>query len=135
MKIFILIFGLLMSFLALAEDHNCEEKVLEHHRAVYHKTYKAASNTFLNNFVGRKNMLAHTFGYPDKAFLQLTITGDNYIADSMVDKAEDQGCNAEGLLKLYIDTLRSGELCRDLGDKYKKPRAIRSYLYKRLGVK
>lgn len=121
-KLFLFVI-LAFSFSALASE--CSDKVIGHYKAIYHRTYGAASNTFLNNFVGRKNMFAHTFGEPRIAFLGLAIIGENYIAQGIVDKACKSG---QEVFDTYIELLESGALCRDLGEDYKKPRKIKKYL-------
>ncbi|MFZ4713725.1 MAG: hypothetical protein ACOYL6_08445 [Bacteriovoracaceae bacterium] len=106
----------------------CEQKVLTHYQNIYHKTYKAASNTFLNNFVGRKNTIAHAFGYPDMAFLHLSFN-DNYYANNIIDKS---GKGDFEVFEAYNKLLNSEELCHELGEEYKKPRAIKKLLLDRL---
>lgn len=107
----------------------CEHKVLDYYSGLYHRTFKAASNTFLNNFIGRKNTFAHAFGAPRIAFLQLSFTTNNYIADRIVEKSKK---TKEEVYYKYLTLLRTGDLCRDLQKDYKKPRKVRAYLLKRL---
>ena len=107
----------------------CEHKVLDHYSGIYHRTFKAANNTFLNNFIGRKNTFAHALGVPKVAFLQLAFTTNNYIADRIVEKS---GISKEEVYRKYIILLRTGQLCKDMGKDYKKPRKIRTYLLKHL---
>jgi hypothetical protein len=130
MKIFILILALsTTSSFAVSE---CEQKVLGHYGNVYHSTYKAAMNTFLNNFVGRKNMLAHTFAYPALAMGLMASSDENYIAASMVEKSEEKGISGDQLAEIYLQTLRTGEACEVLGDKVLNPRNLRSFILKKI---
>lgn len=107
----------------------CEKKVIAHFSGIYHRTYKAANNTFLNNFIGRKNMWGHTFGAPKIAFQNLVISGENYLAQGIVEKSKKTG--KEVYLR-YMYLLRTEKLCKDMGDKYKKPRKLRKYLLQNL---
>ncbi|MFZ4713696.1 MAG: hypothetical protein ACOYL6_08295 [Bacteriovoracaceae bacterium] len=128
MKTIISIFLILTSFSLWAESP-CQLKVTGHYKQIYHKTYKAASNTFLNNFIGRKNLLAHTFGYPETAFLDLGILGQNHIAQGIVQKSKKSG---EEVLRVYDQLLESEELCKDLGDDYSNPHKMKKYLLEKL---
>jgi hypothetical protein len=103
----------------------CTDKVLSHYKTIYHRTYKAASNTFLNNFVGRKNMTAHAFGEPLIAFENLLISGENYYAQNIVNKSCKSG---RDVYEIYMELLDSGKLCDDLGEDYKKPGKMKRYL-------
>ena len=130
---YILLFSLLFTAFKIHAETPCEEKVLGYHKAVYHRTYKAASITFLNNFIGRKNTFAHAFGYPEMAFLRMSFNS-NFIAEAMIEKAEDKGLTAEAIYETYTDSLKSGELCEALGNNYKKPRKIRAFLFQKLKI-
>lgn len=107
----------------------CEHKVLDYYSGIYHRTFKAANNTFLNNFIGRKNTFAHALGAPKIAFLQLSFTTNNYIADRIVERS---GQSKEEVYRKYIVLLRTGQLCKDMGADYKKPRKVRKYLLDQL---
>jgi hypothetical protein len=107
----------------------CEHKVIDYYSGIYHRTYKAASNTFLNNFVGRKNTFAHVWGAPKVAFLQLSFTVNNYIADRIVEKSKK---SKEEVYEKYITLLRTGKLCEEMKQDYKKPRKVRKYLLNKL---
>lgn len=109
-------------------SEDCERKVVGHYKAEYHRTYAAASNTFLNNFVGRKNMKAHTLGHPDIAFLGLSFN-QNYIAENIVNKSHK---SATEVLAKYMELLKTGELCYALGDDYKSFKQVRSLLLEKL---
>ncbi len=108
----------------ISEQSSCEFKVLNYYKEIYHRTYKAASNTFLNNFVGRKNTFAHALGHPQIAFMQYGFN-DNYIADGIVEKS---GLSKEEVYQKYMEILNSNKLCDDLKADYKKPRKVRRYL-------
>lgn len=107
----------------------CEHKVLDYYSGIYHRTFKAASNTFLNNFIGRKNTWAHALGAPRIAFLQLSWTTNNYIADRIVEKSKK---SKEEVYEKYMMLLRTGKLCKDMQKDYKKPRKVRKYLLEQL---
>lgn len=121
----ILILGVSLLFSVSIYASNCEKKVIGHYSGIYHRTYKAASNTFLNNFIGRKNMFAHTFGVPKIAFQNLMIMGENYIAEGIVEKSGRTGTE---VYERYMELLESEQLCQDLGEDFKKPRKLRKYL-------
>lgn len=119
----ILIFGL-----KAQASSECEQKVIGHYKAEYHRTYAAASNTFLNNFVGRKNMQAHALGHPEIAFLGLSFN-QNYIAENIVNKSNK---TAQEVLEKYMVLLETGELCYALREDYKKFKHVRSLLLEKL---
>lgn len=123
MKILILAVSLLFTLTSYASS--CEKTVIGHYSGIYHRTYKAASNTFLNNFIGRKNMFAHTFGVPKIAFQNLLILGENYIAEGIVEKSGKSGVE---VYERYLELLKSEQICQDLGEDFKKPRKLRRYL-------
>ena len=85
-------------------------------------------NTFLNNFVGRKNMLAHTFAYPELAMGLMASSDENYIAEKMVEQSSKKGISGSQLAEIYLESLRSGEACEKLGDKVFNPRKLRSFI-------
>jgi hypothetical protein len=130
MKKLILLLTLVSSSTFAASD--CEQKVLGHYSSIYHGTYKAAMNTFLNNFVGRKNMLAHTFAYPKLAMGLMASWDENYIAASMVEKSEEKGISGNQLAEIYLESLKSGEACQVLGDNILKPRKLRSFILNKI---
>jgi hypothetical protein len=121
----------LLCLIILIYTHNsvaaseCQTKVLGHYQDQYHRTYKAASNTFLNNFVGRKNTKAHVLGYPQIAFLGM----DNFIANNMIEKSGKEGIV---IYRTYMHTLETGELCQDLGKDYQSFGKVRAYLLEKL---
>ena len=126
MKKLILLLALMSTHSYAASD--CEQKVLAHYAEVYHSTYKAAMNTFLNNFVGRKNMLAHTFAYPTLAMGIMASSDENYIAATMVEKSEAKGISGNQLADIYLESLKSGEACEKLGEKVFNARKLRSFV-------
>jgi hypothetical protein len=130
MKIFILLISLSTTSSFAAGE--CEQKVLSHYANVYHSTYKAAMNTFLNNFVGRKNMLAHTFAYATLAMGLMASSDENYIAATMVEKSEEKGISGNQLAEIYLNSLKTGEACEALGDKVLNARKLRSFILKKI---
>lgn len=127
MKELICILILIYAHSSLASSE-CEQKVIGYHKAVYHRTYAAASNTFLNNFVGRKNMKAHVLGHPDIAFLGLSFN-ENYIAENIINKSHKSG---REVFNKYMELLKTGELCYALGEDYKSLKHVRSLLLEKL---
>jgi hypothetical protein len=107
----------------------CERKVIDHYAGIYHRTWKAANNTFLNNFIGRKNMFAHTLGEPNSAFNRTYLYGEDYIANAIIEKSKKTG---QEVFETYMRLLRFEQLCLDLGNDYKKPRKVRKYLLQHL---
>lgn len=123
------VLSLFVSLSVFGSEGDCESKVIGHYKDVYHKTYKAASNTFLNNFVGGKNATAHMLGYPEVAFRGFTLTYPNEKAESLMRKSKR---SAETIVKVYRDSLRSGDLCQALGGDYKKSAKVKKYLLESL---
>jgi hypothetical protein len=112
----------------------CENKVIQFHQDNYKRTYEQAGDVFFEYFIQRENMLHHTFAYPEIAFNHLAEDDQNYIAAKMIKKAAKRGLTSQDIVKAYRDSLASGELCQALGEKYKRPRRIRAFIFKKLKI-
>lgn len=131
----IILFGLIWSILLTsAMGSECEEKVINFHQDRYLKTYEQADDVLFDYFILCENMLHHTFAYPEIAFTHLADSEQNYIAAKMVKKAVKRGHTAQDIVKTYRKTMSSGELCQVLGEKYKRPRKIRAFIFKKLKI-
>lgn len=125
MKFIIFLSFFAFSLSSFSKESACRSQVLGHYKKIYHDTYKKASNTFMSNFVGKKNTRAHMLGYPHIAFLGLTTTIPNYEAEKILKKT---GASGDEFLAFYQGILNSGELCRDLKEDYKSFAKMKKYL-------
>lgn len=112
----------------------CEQKVIEYHTTQYEQSYQKTQEAIFPYFILRENILFHTFAYPEIAFKEVANKDENYIAAKMIKRAAKKNKTAEDLIEAYRTALSTGELCDKLQEKYKRPRKIRSFLFKKLNI-
>lgn len=112
----------------------CEQKVTEYYINQYEQSYQKAQKAIFPYFILRENTFLHTFAYPEIAFKEVATKDENYIAAKMIKRAAKENKGADDLIEAYRSALVTGELCNTLKEKYKRPRKIRSFIFKKLKI-
>lgn len=112
----------------------CEQKVIDYHTTQYEQSYQKSQEVIFPYFILRENTFFHTFAYPEIAFKEVATKDENYIAAKMIKRAAKKNKSADDLIEAYRSALVTGELCNTLKEKYKYPRKIRSFIFKKLKI-